>query len=76
MPKGTVCRERAEQDARHRSQVETALMRYDEVDAENRALRAAKYELEAKVRDCCYTEIRFSGRLLCLGVTHIWFAAR
>ncbi len=26
------------------------MMRYDEVDAENRSLRAAKYELETKVR--------------------------
>jgi len=43
-------RERAEQDARHRGQMETAMMRYDEVDAENRSLRAAKYELETKVR--------------------------
>ena len=42
-------RERAEQDARHRSQMETAMLRYDEVDGENRALRAAKYELETKV---------------------------
>jgi hypothetical protein len=30
--------------------METAMMRYDEMDAENRALRAAKYELEAKAR--------------------------
>ena len=29
--------------------METAMMRYDEVDAENRSLRAAKYELETKV---------------------------
>ena len=28
--------------------MEAAMMRYDEADAENRALRAAKYELEAK----------------------------
>ena len=32
--------------------METAMLRYDEIDAENRALRAAKYELEAKVRSC------------------------
>ena len=29
--------------------METAMMRYEEVDTENRALRAAKYELETKV---------------------------
>ena len=29
--------------------METAMMRYDEVDGENRSLRAAKYELETKV---------------------------
>jgi len=41
--------------------METAMLRYDEVDAENRSLRAAKYELETKVLNppfpscCSYT---------------------
>ena len=43
-------RDRTEAEAKYREQLETAMLRYDEVDSENRKLRSLKYELDSRVR--------------------------
>lgn len=37
-------------EAKYREQLETAMLRYEELDSENRKLRSLKYELDTRVR--------------------------
>ena len=37
-------------EAKYREQLETAMLRYEEMDTENRKLRSFKYELDSRVR--------------------------
>lgn len=45
------CRERAEAERKHSEALEAAQQRAAELDSDNRALRAAKYELDSRVSE-------------------------